>query len=109
MLEQLRFPFAAWHHEAAMVAIPVKRLSDDFFRLSTRLAGEVVQKFANYRLRLAIVGDISQWISQSKSLRDFIYEANHGQVVWFIADTDELFRRLGIGERQDAMSAIAKP
>jgi hypothetical protein len=103
------FISAAWQHEAAMVAIPIQRLSEDFFRLSTRLAGEVIQKFANYRLRLAIVGDISDWVSQSKSLRDFVYEANNGQVVWFVADLDELSRRLAIEAGQDVASVIAKP
>lgn len=103
------FLSAVWHHEAAMVAIPVERLSDDFFRLSTRLAGDVVQKFANYRLRLALVGDISQWIAQSKSLRDFVYEANKGETVWFVADTDELHRRLAAKDSEDAMSEVTKP
>lgn len=99
---------AAWHHEATIVAIPVERLSDDFFRLSTRLAGEVVQKFANYRLRLVIVGDISERVSQSKSLRDFVYEANNGQLVWLVADEDELCRRLTTENNQDAASAAGK-
>lgn len=100
------FISAAWHHEAEMVAIPTERLSEDFFRLSTRLAGEVIQKFANYRLRLAIVGDISGWISQSNAFRDFVYEANNGQLVWFVANVDELSRRLG-SDGQAALSAIA--
>lgn len=103
------FISAAWQHKAMIIAIPVKRLSKDFFRLSTRLAGEVIQKFTNYRLRLAIVGDISEWKSQSKSLRDFVYEANNGQVVWFVADLDELSRRLATEIGQDVPSANEKP
>ena len=35
------------------------RLSPDFLRLSTGLAGDVLQKFVNYGLRVAIVGDVS--------------------------------------------------
>lgn len=85
---------AAWEHEAALVAIPVARLADDFFRLSTRLAGDVTQKFVNYNLRLAIVGDISRWLADSKALRDFVYEANKGQGIWFVADITELEQRL---------------
>lgn len=88
------FISAAWEHQAAMVAIPVERLADDFFRLSTRLAGEVMQKFANYNLRLAIVGDIARWTANSKALRDFVYEANKGKSVWFVADMAELEQRL---------------
>jgi hypothetical protein len=85
---------AAWEHQAALIAIPVTRLTDDFFRLSTRLAGEVTQKFVNYNLRLAIVGDISRWLADSKALCDFVYEANNGQSIWFVADFAELERRL---------------
>lgn len=85
---------AAWEHQAALVAIPVARLADDFFRLSTRLAGDVTQKFVNYNLRLAIVGDISHWLVDSKALRDFVYEANKGQSIWFVADIGELEQRL---------------
>lgn len=85
---------AAWQHEAAMVALPVERLTDDFFRLSTRLAGEVMQKFANYNLRLAIVGDIARWTANSTALRDFVYETNKGQSIWFVADMTELEARL---------------
>jgi hypothetical protein len=85
---------AAFEHSATLVAIPVERLSDDFFRLNTRLAGEVVQKFVNYKVRLAIVGDISRQIAQSKALHDFVYEANRGQPLWFVKDMAELEARL---------------
>lgn len=47
-------------------------LSEDFFDLKTRLAGEILQKFINYRVKVAIVGDFSVFSSQS--LKDFIYE-----------------------------------
>ena len=85
---------AAFEHSATLVAIPVTRLSDDFFRLSTRLAGDVVQKFANYKVRLVIVGDISQRTAASKPLNDFVYEANRGQQLWFVKEMTELEARL---------------
>jgi hypothetical protein len=88
------FISAAWEHEATMVVIPIERLADDFFRLGTRLAGEVMQKFTNYDLRLAIVGDISRWTTDSNALRDFVYETNKGQSIWFVTDMAELERRL---------------
>ena len=84
----------AWEQEAALVAIPVTRLADDFFRLRTRLAGAVAQKFVNYRMRLAVIGDISAWIAESDALRDFVREANRGQDIWFAADLAELRSRL---------------
>lgn len=55
---------------------------DDFFDLKTGLLGEAFQKFANYRCRLAIIGDFS--IYKSKSLNDFIYECNSGRDIFFV-------------------------
>jgi hypothetical protein len=78
---------------ANFIVIPIERLADDFFRLETRIAGEVIQRFAMYRVRLAILGDISRHIAESKSLRDFVYESNRGNQCWFV-DRDELGNRL---------------
>ena len=72
--------------QAQMVVIPVARLSPDFLRLSTGLAGEVLQKFVNYGLRVAIVGDVSAAAAASAPLRDFIGESNRGRHVWFVPD-----------------------
>ena len=41
--------------DAGLVAIPVPRLGPGFLTLSTRIAGEVIQKFVNYGLKVAIV------------------------------------------------------
>ena len=56
-------------------------LDESFFRLSSGLAGEVLQKFVNYQMRLAIVGDFSHYTS--KPLQDFIRESNQGSQVGF--------------------------
>jgi hypothetical protein len=85
---------AAWDAEATLVAIPVSRLSEDFFQLSTRIAGAVIQKFVNYRSQLVIIGDISRWVAGSNALRDFVYESNKGREVWFLPDLDALALRL---------------
>ena len=79
---------------ASWVALPGARLGDGFLTLSTRIAGEVIQKFVNYRIDLAIVGDISAQLAASKPLRDFVYESNKGRHVWFVADLAELETRL---------------
>lgn len=89
------FMSAAWEYDAAWVALPVSRLTDGFFQLSTRIAGDVIQKFVNHGLRIAIVGDISAWLAKSNALRDFVYEANRGRTVVFVNDLDELDHRLG--------------
>lgn len=77
---------------AAMV-LPKAALSEDFFRLPTGLAGEVLQKFVNYHMRLAVVGDYSGYTS--KNLKDFLYESNKGSSVLFLADEEEAAARLG--------------
>ncbi|WP_332662052.1 DUF4180 domain-containing protein [Aeromicrobium sp.] len=84
---------AAWG-EAQIVVIPVERLTDDFFELRTGLAGEVTQKFVNYRLRLAIVGDIESRVAESVSLRAWVTESNRGRQLWFVPTLDELADRL---------------
>jgi hypothetical protein len=84
----------AMQHWASMVLIPVERLSDDFFQLSTRVAGDIVQKFVTYRLRLVIVGDIAQHVARSAALSDFVSETNRGDQVWFMATLAELDERL---------------
>ena len=63
------------------VILRKEQLDEAFFRLSSGVAGEVLQKFVNYQMRLAIVGDFSHYTS--KPLRDFIYESNQGTQVGF--------------------------
>ena len=82
-------------HQAHWRAIPVERLGPDFFNLSTRIAGEVIQKLVNYRFKLAVVGEISGFIAGSNALRDFVVESNRGQHVWFVEDLAALEHRLG--------------
>ncbi|KAA5924544.1 DUF4180 domain-containing protein [Achromobacter xylosoxidans] len=85
---------AAWEHEAEWLALPAARVHPDFFRLETRIAGELIQKFVNYRLHCAVVGDISAYLAASKSLRDFAYETNRGRVFWLLEDMAALTARL---------------
>lgn len=65
-----------------------KRLvAEEFFILSSGLAGEVLQKLINYGGRIAIYGDYSRYTS--KPLKDFIFESNKGRDVFFTATRDE--------------------
>jgi hypothetical protein len=79
---------------ADLVAVPVERVAPDFFRLRSGVAGAVTQKFAGYRLRLAVVGDVSEYVAASAALRDFVHETRQGGPVWFLADDDALTARL---------------
>lgn len=65
---------------------------EDFFDLSTLLAGEILQKYINYRVKVAIIGDFSGY--SSKSLRDFIYECNQGKDIFFVGSEEEAVERL---------------
>ena len=84
----------AWAVEAPWLAIPLERLGEGFLDLSTRIAGDVIQKFTNYRMGVAFIGDIAPWTAASQSLRDFVYESNRGSAVWFLRDRAELTARL---------------
>ncbi|MGW1750429.1 DUF4180 domain-containing protein [Streptomyces sp. NPDC002092] len=84
----------AMGYDAQLVALPVERVADEFFRLRSGIAGAVMQKFVNYRVRLALVGDLSRHLAESSALRDFVHETNQGSHIWFLADEDALAARL---------------
>jgi len=67
-------------------------VSEEFFDLSTKIAGEVLQKFVNYQMRIAFVGDFS--VYSSKSLKDFITESNKGNAIFFLPDENEAIEKL---------------
>ncbi|MDG4819934.1 DUF4180 domain-containing protein [Micromonospora sp. WMMD956] len=79
---------------AQVVAVPANRLPEGFFSLGTRFAGDVMQKFVNYRLRLAVIGDISERLARSPALRALVHESNRADHVWFLPDLDALDARL---------------
>jgi hypothetical protein len=84
----------SFENRATLIVIPVECLDDEFFQLRTRIAGEIVQKFVQYRRRLAIVGDISRHLADSSALRAFVVESNRGKEVWFLTSLEELNKRL---------------
>lgn len=64
-----------------------RNISDEFFILSSGMAGEILQKFINYHIKIAIYGDYSGYTSIP--LKDFIYESNKGKDVFFVSTLDE--------------------
>lgn len=74
------------------IAISKKLLNEKFFILSSGLAGEILQKFINYKFRIAIYGDFS--VYNSKPLKDFIYESNNGKDVFFTQDLQSAVEKL---------------
>jgi len=69
-------------------------ICDDFFNLRTQIAGEILQKFINYKTKIAIVGDFS--VYSSKSLKDFIYECNGGKDIFFLSNEKEAVEKLSV-------------
>lgn len=74
------------------IIINKSAISDGFFDLSTKLAGDILQKYINYKMKIAIVGDFS--VYNSKSLRDFIYECNNGKDIFFLQDENKAIEKL---------------
>lgn len=69
------------------ILICEENITSDFFDLKNGIAGEILQKFSNYRVQLAIIGDFSKYTSNS--LNDFIYESNKGKHINFLTSKTE--------------------
>lgn len=79
-------------NDCSKIILDKKAISEDFFRLSSGIAGEVLQKFINYHTKLAIIGDFSKYTS--KPLHDFIYECNRGNDIFFVDNLDQAVEKL---------------
>lgn len=76
-----------YYQDFDKIVIQEKNITPDFFDLKNGMAGEILQKFSNYRVRLAIVGDFTPY--SSKSIKDFIYESNKKGQINFVNTTTE--------------------
>lgn len=77
---------------AESLIINAAQLHADFFDLKTGLAGEILQKFSNYNMKIAVIGDFSTVTSDS--LRAFIFESNRGSRVFFLPTVEEAIKKL---------------
>jgi hypothetical protein len=85
----------AFGEEANVVVVPADRVAPEFYRLSTRVAGEVVRTFQMYRIRLVILGDVTAHVEASDAFRAFVAEINRGTDIWFVPSEAELSLKLG--------------
>jgi len=69
-----------------------KNIVPEFFDLKTGIAGELLQKFSNYRMRLAIVGDFTAY--PGKSIHDFMFESNKLGNINFVGSVEEALEKL---------------
>lgn len=77
---------------AERIVINKKNVVDEFFVLSNGIAGEILQKFINYHIKVAFYGDYSFYTS--KPLKDFIYESNKGNDFFFVNSREEAIQKL---------------
>lgn len=76
------------------IVVDKELITDDFFVLSTKLAGEVLQKYINYGIKLAVYGDFECY--SSKPLKDFIYESNKGNDFFFFENYEMAVEKLSM-------------
>jgi hypothetical protein len=82
---------------AERIIIREHNFTQDFFNLKTGLAGEILQKFSNYGMRLAVIGDYSKYTSGS--LKDFIRESNRLGKILFVNDQEQAISKLTADRR----------
>ncbi len=83
-----------YYQEFYGIIIKEKNITPLFFDLKSGIAGELLQKFSNYQMRLAIVGDFTTYDSQS--LNDFIFESNKGKLVNFKSTIGEVISKWSV-------------
>jgi hypothetical protein len=83
---------SAGYYGARSIILAERNLDPAFFELQTGIAGEILQKFSNYHMKLAVVGKFEQY--ESKSLQAFIAESNRGRQIFFVPDREAAIDRI---------------
>jgi hypothetical protein len=80
--------FGLFHlKKCTTIIIKKENIIKDFYKLSTGVAGEILQKVSNYRKRMAIIGDFENM--KSETFKDFIYESNKTKQIIFVKTLEE--------------------
>ncbi|WP_316818118.1 DUF4180 domain-containing protein [Pedobacter nyackensis] len=90
--EALQLMVDLYYQDFDKMIVHKKNITPDFFDLKTGIAGEILQKFSNYRVQLGIVGDFSEYTG--KSIKDFIYESNKRRQIIFLSSVEEAVKKL---------------
>ena len=77
---------------ARSIIVYEQHLKPEFFALQTGLAGEILQKYANYKMKLAVVGEFEKF--KSNSLQAFIVESNRGELAFFVPDRETAIAKI---------------
>lgn len=83
-----------YYQDFDKIIIYEKNICPEFFDLKNKMAGDILQKFSNYRVKLAIIGDFTRY--ESKSVRDFIFESNKTNHIIFIESLEKALEKLAI-------------
>lgn len=65
-----------WEHDSQLVMIHYAALSEDFFQLKTKAAGNIMQKFINYGIKVTAI--IPQETFQKGRFKEMAMETNKG-------------------------------
>ncbi|MES9589288.1 DUF4180 domain-containing protein [Streptomyces sp. NPDC094045] len=79
----------AGYRGARWVAVTAGRFEEPFLRLGTRVAGDTIPKFVNYRMGAIVLGGNSLHMEASSALRGFARECDRGQRTWFLTEAEE--------------------
>jgi hypothetical protein len=74
------------------IVLHKRNITATFFDLKTCFAGELLQKFSNYRMKLFIIGSFEEF--SGRSFNDFIYESNKQGLISFVNSREELINKL---------------
>jgi hypothetical protein len=83
-----------YYQDFDKIIIHQANITPTFFDLSTGLAGEILQKFSNFRVQLVNIGEFAEY--PGKSIQQFIAESNRGNRINFLATVDEAKEKLFI-------------
>ena len=84
-----------YYQDMGRMILHEKNVTPEFFDLQNGIAGDILQKFSNYRMRLAIVGTIEDYTK--KSVTDFIFESNKLRQINFVGSVEVALERLAKG------------
>jgi PadR family transcriptional regulator, regulatory protein AphA len=65
-----------WEHETQFLIIHYDALSEDFFKLKTKVAGDIIQKFVNYGIKVAAI--IPKETMEKGRFKEMALETNKG-------------------------------
>lgn len=86
---------ACFENDCRKVVLHSRALTDDFFRLKTGLAGIILQKFINYRIKVAVILEDDEKVQGR--FKELLSESNKGndfRTFYSTGEAEEWFKKL---------------